>query len=193
MQAQRLVLENVVKRFGGVEALAGVSFAVARGEIVGLIGPNGSGKTTLLNVICGLDRADGGTIALDDRHLEHLPPHLVARAGVGRTFQALALEGDTRAADLARAVSTGASFLLLDEPAAGATDRERAELGGLLRRLRDAGRGVLIVDHDIELLSRACDRLVCLDRGRVIAVGPPAEVRADAHVRASFLGLVEAA
>jgi ABC-type branched-subunit amino acid transport system ATPase component len=48
---------------------------------------------------------------------------------------------------------------------------------------------VLIVDHDIELLSRVCDRLVCLDRGRVIASGSPAEVRADRQVRASFLGL----
>jgi ABC-type branched-subunit amino acid transport system ATPase component len=48
---------------------------------------------------------------------------------------------------------------------------------------------VLIVDHDIELLGRVCDRLVCLDRGRVIAEGPPAQVRADTAVRASFLGL----
>jgi branched-chain amino acid transport system permease protein len=190
---QRLVLDKVVKSFGGVEALAGVSFTVGRGEIVGLIGPNGSGKTTLLNVIGGLDRADGGTIALDDRRVERLLPHAIARAGVGRTFQTLILEGDTHQADLARAVSTGAAFLLLDEPAAGATDREREQLVLLLRRLRDAGRGILIVDHDIELLSRVCDRLVCLDRGRIIAIGRPADVRADPHVRASFLGLVEAA
>ena len=191
--AQRLVLDNVIKRFGGVEALADVSFTVERGEIVGLIGANGSGKTTLLNVIGGLERVDDGTIALDEKHLEHLPPHAIARAGLGRTFQALLLEGDTRSADLARAVATGAAFLLLDEPAAGASDYEREQLGLLLRRLRDAGRGVLIVDHDIELLSRVCDRLVCLDRGRVIAIGRPAEVRADAQVRASFLGLVEPA
>ena len=191
--AQRLVLDKVVKRFGGVDALAGVSFAVGRGEIVGLIGPNGSGKTTLLNVIGGLDRADGGAITLDDAHLEGLPPHAVARKGLGRTFQTLVLDGDTRSADLARAVSTGAAFLLLDEPAAGATDREREQLLSMLCRLRDAGRGVVIVDHDIELLTRVCDRLVCLDRGKVIAIGGPAEVRADPQVRASFLGLVEAA
>jgi ABC-type branched-subunit amino acid transport system ATPase component len=90
-------------------------------------------------------------------------------------------------------VATGAAFLLLDEPAAGATDRERRELAAFLGRLRDAGRGVLVVDHDIELLSRLCDRLVCLDRGAVIAIGRPAEVRADPRVRASFLGLAEAA
>jgi branched-chain amino acid transport system permease protein len=188
---QRLALAGVVKRFGGVEALAGVSFAGGRGEIVGLIGPNGSGKTTLLNVISGLERAEGGSITLDDRRIECLPPHAIARAGIGRTFQALVLADDTKWADLARAVATGAAFLLLDEPAAGASDRE--ELAVVLGRLRDAGRGVLIVDHDIELLSRLCDRLVCLDRGAVIAVGRPAEVRADPRVRASFLGLVSAA
>ena len=82
-----------------------------------------------------------------------------------------------------------AAFLLLDEPAAGVGDGEREALACVPRSLRDAGRGVLIVDHDIELLSRVCDRLVCLDRGRVIASGSPAEVRADPRVRASFLGL----
>jgi len=191
--AQRLTIESVVKRFGGVEALAGVSFTVERGEIVGLIGPNGSGKTTLLNAISGLDPADAGTIGLDDRPIERLAAHLIARAGVGRTFQTPMLEGDTHRIELARAVSTGAAFLLLDEPAAGATDLEREQLALLLRRLRESGRAILIVDHDIELLTRICDRLVCLDRGRVIAAGRPAEVRADARVRASFLGLAEAA
>jgi ABC-type branched-subunit amino acid transport system ATPase component len=170
-----------------------VTISVERAEIVGLIGPNGSGKTTLLNVINGLERADQGTITLDDHHIERLPPHAVARAGVGRSFQTLALAGDTKSADLARAVATGAAFLLLDEPAAGAGDGERAALAAFLISLGDAGRGVLIVDHDIELLSRVCDRLVCLERGRVIANGRPAEVRADPRVRASFLGLAESA
>jgi branched-chain amino acid transport system permease protein len=189
--AQRLTLDRVAKRFGGVEALAGVSFTVERGEVVGLIGPNGSGKTTLLNVISGLDRADEGTISLDDTPIERLPPHVIARAGVGRTFQTPVLEGDTHRTDLARTASTGAAFLLLDEPAAGAPDREREQLVLLLRRLREAGRAILIVDHDIELLTRVCDRLVCLDRGRIIAAGQPVEVRADARVRESFLGLAE--
>ncbi len=190
---QRLALADVVKRFGGVEALAGVSFALGRGEIVGLIGSNGSGKTTLLNVISGLERAEEGAVTLDGRHIERMQPFAIARAGIGRTFQTLVLTGDTKSADLARAVATGSAFLLLDEPAAGASDRERQELAAVLGRLRDAGRGVLIVDHDIELLSRLCDRLICLDRGVVIAVGRPAEVRANPQVRASFLGLAEAA
>jgi ABC-type branched-subunit amino acid transport system ATPase component/ABC-type branched-subunit amino acid transport system permease subunit len=185
---QRLTLDHVTKRFGGVEALRDVSFAVERGEVVGLIGPNGSGKTTLLNVISGLERADGGEIALDSTHLGRLPAHLIARASLGRTFQTPAADA-TRAAEFARVLERQPAFLLLDEPAAGLGELEREQLAALLARLREAGRGVLIVDHDIELLSKVCDRLVCLDRGVVVAVGRPSEVRQDPKVRASFLGL----
>jgi len=184
----RLVLDRVNKRFGGVEALRDVSLSLERGEIAGLIGPNGSGKTTLLNVIGGLDRADSGTIALGSTRLERLPAHVIARAGLGRTFQTPASDA-TRSAELARVLARQSAFLLLDEPAAGMSERERERLAELLGKLRDAGHGVLIVDHDIGLLSKVCDRLVCLDRGVVVAVGRPGEVRRDPKVRASFLGL----
>ena len=162
---QRLALDKVRKRFGGVEALAGVTLSIARGEIVGLIGPNGSGKTTLLNVISGLERADAGTIELDGRRLDRLPAHAIARAGVCRTFQS----GEPPLDGMARALSTGAAFVLLDEPMAGANAGERAELVERLGRLRAAGYGVLIVDHDTGLLEKICDRMVSLDRGQVVA------------------------
>ncbi|UYN95417.1 MAG: ATP-binding cassette domain-containing protein [Enhydrobacter sp.] len=181
--ARQLALEDVGKRFGGVEALRGVSMSLSRGEIVGLVGPNGSGKTTLLNVVSGLERADTGTIRLDALAVERLPAHRIARAGVARTFQA------RQPGDLERAIASGAAFLLLDEPAAGADERERQVLIALLRRLRDSGRGVLVVDHDVDLLASLCDRLICLERGAVIAAGRPDDVRADARVRASFLGV----
>ncbi len=186
--ARRLSVDRVSKHFGGVEALADVSLTLERGEIVGLIGANGSGKSTLLNVLNGLEPVDSGTITLDAMRLERLPAHRVARAGLGRTFQTPAAAA-TRSAELARVLQRNPAFLLLDEPAAGLGEHERRQLGELLTRLRDAGHGILIVDHDIELLSRVCDRLVCLDRGRVVASGRPAEVRQDAKVRASFLGL----
>jgi branched-chain amino acid transport system ATP-binding protein len=70
-----------------VAAVDGVSFEVARGEIVGIIGPNGAGKTTLLNCISGMHRLDGGDIRWQGASIARMPPHRVARLGIGRTFQ----------------------------------------------------------------------------------------------------------
>ncbi len=82
-----LVVEDVVKRFGGLTALAGVSLSAAPGEIVGLIGPNGAGKTTLFGVLSGFVRPDAGRVRLGERDLTGRPPHEVCRLGLTRTFQ----------------------------------------------------------------------------------------------------------
>ena len=82
-----LDVNRVVKRFGGVEALRDCTLQVAAGTITGLIGPNGAGKTSLFNVVSGLLAPDGGEIRLDGRRIDGLPPHRVARLGLGRTFQ----------------------------------------------------------------------------------------------------------
>ena len=86
-----LSVADVVKRFGGVVALGGVSFDVADRQICGLIGPNGSGKTTLFNCISGIYRIDTGDIRLLGRSLTGLPRHAMAALGIGRTFQNVAL------------------------------------------------------------------------------------------------------
>ncbi len=78
---------GITKRFGGLAALSGVSFRVAPGEIVGLIGPNGAGKTTLFNIINGLIRPTAGQVRLAGADVSRLPPHRIARLGIGRTFQ----------------------------------------------------------------------------------------------------------
>ncbi|HYM49975.1 MAG TPA: ABC transporter ATP-binding protein [Candidatus Limnocylindrales bacterium] len=82
-----LAIEEVGKRFGGVNALAGVSFRVEDGDVLGIIGPNGAGKTTLLNCVSGVFRPDQGDIRWDDRSITGLPAHRIARLGIGRTFQ----------------------------------------------------------------------------------------------------------
>jgi branched-chain amino acid transport system ATP-binding protein len=86
-----LRVQDVAVHFGGIVALDGVSFDVARGQIVGLIGPNGAGKTTLFNCVSRLYECDRGQIDLDGRPLLSVPRHQVASLGIGRTFQNLAL------------------------------------------------------------------------------------------------------
>jgi branched-chain amino acid transport system ATP-binding protein len=85
--APQLELRGVTKRFGGVAAVDGVSFEVAKGEIVGIIGPNGAGKTTLLNCISGVHRLDGGDVRWQGASIAGMAPHRVAKLGIGRTFQ----------------------------------------------------------------------------------------------------------
>lgn len=82
-----LEVRDVVKTFGGVLALAGLSLGVRRGLITGLIGPNGAGKSTLFNVVSGVLRADRGRVRLFGEDSTGLPPHEVARRGMVRTFQ----------------------------------------------------------------------------------------------------------
>ncbi|HEX9767829.1 MAG TPA: ABC transporter ATP-binding protein [Kiloniellales bacterium] len=87
----QLVIHNVAKTFDGLRALADISLAVGKGEILGLIGPNGSGKTTLINVVTGIFPPSAGRIIAAGREITGLPSFKVARAGIARTFQTVRL------------------------------------------------------------------------------------------------------
>jgi sulfate-transporting ATPase len=98
--------------------------------------------------------------------------------------------GRRRLVGIVRAVAAAPKIVLLDEPAAGLDERESTELVELLRSL--AGRwnlGVLLVEHDMRLVMKACDRIVALDFGQVIASGPPEVVRQDPAVVRAYLGV----
>jgi len=82
-----LKVDNVVKKFGGLRAVDGVSFELEKGEFLAIVGPNGSGKTTLLNLISGVYRPDGGRIFFEGRDITGLPPYSRARLGMSRAFQ----------------------------------------------------------------------------------------------------------
>lgn len=86
-----LTLEGISLSFGGVTALDGIDLAVAKGEIRAVIGPNGAGKSSLINVVSGLYRPDRGVVRLADEAFTHVPTARLARHGVARTFQNLAL------------------------------------------------------------------------------------------------------
>lgn len=83
----RLEVRKVVKNFGGLQALKGVSLTIEGPQLVGLIGPNGAGKTTLTNIITGLLKPTSGEIWFNGRRIDPLRPYHIARMGIGRTFQ----------------------------------------------------------------------------------------------------------
>jgi ABC-type branched-subunit amino acid transport system ATPase component/sugar phosphate permease len=260
--ATALEVHAVSKRFGGIAAVAGVSFSAAPGEIIGFIGPNGAGKTTLFDVISGFVPADGGRIELQvdgkTHDLTHRTPQARAWLGLGRSFQdgrlfpaltvadtiAVSLEthvevrdplaaalymptvaaseqhvrdrvdeliellglgafrnkfvhelstGSRRVVDLACVLAHSPSVLLLDEPSSGIAQREAEALGPLLVRVRDTlGASLLVIEHDLPLLSSIADRMIALDLGAVVAEGPPQDVVRNAAVVASYLGTTEA-
>ena len=150
-----LEVERVSKGFGGVRAVSDVSFTLADGELVGIMGPNGSGKTTLFNLIAGALAPDGGRIRLRGHDIAGLAPHRICARGVARTFQLVrpfagltALENvlvgrlyGRAATTRAEAVTEAARLLALvglegraETPAARLTliDRKRLELARAL-------------------------------------------------------------
>ncbi len=82
-----LEVRELIKTFGGLHAVAGVSLTAEHGQVLGLFGPNGAGKTTLFNLIAGALHADGGCVLLDGDDVTHLPAHRRAQRGLARTFQ----------------------------------------------------------------------------------------------------------
>ena len=178
----QLAVRDLHKRFGGVQALAGVSLVVEPGEAVAVIGPNGAGKSTLLTAIAGGHRPDRGEILLGARRLDRLPPHRVTRAGVAlahqvpRPFPRLTVRDNVRVA--AMAVRGGAvdEVLALCELDAKA-HRTAGSLAVLdLKRLEVAravatGAGVLMLDEVAAgLVGRELDEAIALIR-RIHATG----------------------
>ena len=243
-----LQLSNLTKTFDGVRAVDGVSFAVAAGERVALIGPNGAGKTTCFNLVNGQLRPDAGTILLAAHSIAGLPPQVIARRGVGRTFQVAATfasmtvrenvvlallahagkhgamfagitaaveqradalldrvgcadlarahcatlaYGDAKRVELALALAGAPRLLLMDEPTAGMAQHARTALMRLASDLALRDRiAVLFTEHDMDVVFGFADRVIVLDRGRIIAEGTPDAIRADPNVQAVYLGTI---
>ncbi len=111
--------------------------------------------------------------------------HLITKRG-----RAMSL-AETRMLDLARALASDPVVLLLDEPAAGLDLGELDLVAGVVRGARDAGIGVLLVDHDVSFVTQLADRVIVLDQGDVIYDGAPAGVRSDAKVAAAYFGALD--
>ena len=237
---RRLEARDIVKNFGGVQALKGVSLRLDEGEMVGLIGPNGSGKTTLLNVLSGSFGPSSGQVLLDGKRIDGLPPYRVVHAGIAKTHQIpkpfsgmtvreniavaamygrresdltrtreetdrvlslveLTARADVSSASLtvqekkrlefARALSTGARFLLLDETVAGLSPDEVQDSVQLFRKVQaELGFGALVVEHVLRAVLSLAARVVVLEEGRAIAEGTPQAIVQNPAVIEAYLG-----
>jgi branched-chain amino acid transport system ATP-binding protein len=247
-----LNIEGVSKRFGGLDALREVTFAVHQGQIKAVIGPNGAGKTTLFNLVSGSYRPSEGRVLFSGVDITDKPPHRICRMGVGRTFQqslvfddmsvldnvavgrysrtkagivsaALSLPlhrreerdtikaahealrrvgldreaeeaaenlpmGERHLLEIARALTAEPRLLLLDEPAAGLNDEETERLAETVKKIRDEGVTVLLVEHDMTFVMDISDEVVVLDYGRKIAEGSPLMIQDNEEVIKAYLG-----
>ena len=145
--------------------------------------------TVFENVMAGANiRGD----ELADITPEQWTRHLIRQFGVDEYANRLAASlpyGPQRSLEIARAVAIQSRFLLLDEPAAGMIRRESDQLIEVLRNLRtDFGIGLLVIDHDLQMIMRLCDRVMVLNKGQVIAAGTPEQVQQDSDVVEAYIG-----
>ncbi|MFP7671870.1 ABC transporter ATP-binding protein [Marivita sp. S0852] len=249
-----LEVNNITLRFGGVKAITDSSFSVLKHEIKAIIGPNGAGKSSMLNCINGIYKPQEGTIIYKGEAMERISPNIMARKGLSRTFQNLALfkrmsvldnilvgrklhmdanflqvafqtpkalreerenreyceeivefleikdirdtpvgklpYGLQKKVELGRALATEADILLLDEPMAGMNVEEKREMCRFILKVNDEyGTTMVLIEHDMGVVMDISDNVVVLDYGKIIADGPPEEVRANQSVIDAYLGV----
>jgi branched-chain amino acid transport system ATP-binding protein len=161
----QLEINNIYKNFGGLQVLKDVSLKVQGPELIGLIGPNGAGKTTLTNILDGVIKPTSGTVYLNGKRIDPLPPYKVAQSGFGRTFQvtrafrrmtvlenlyvpALAMNPTARRRDFRKRAMQVLEFLTMDH-----LRNEYAQaLSGGQQKLLELGR-LLMLDPDIMILD----------------------------------------
>jgi len=245
--------DGLVINFGGIRAVDGVSFDVARGEVFTIIGPNGAGKTTIFNLVSRIYDPTAGRLVFCDEDITRVAPHEIARRGIARTFQnielfehatvlqnlllgrhahkrsrfveellflprvrALELQhreaaekvidfldlqpyrdslivnlpyGVRKVVEMARALCTEPKLLLLDEPSSGLSVEETEDMAFWIQDIRTLlGITVLMVEHDMSLVSAVSDLVLALNYGRPLALGTAREVQDHPDVVKAYLG-----
>jgi branched-chain amino acid transport system ATP-binding protein len=232
-----LTVQNLSVRYGRVQAVSGVSFSVADGESLGIIGANGAGKSSTLKAIFRLIDSSADSIRFAGNSLQATPAHRVVSLGMayvpeGRhIFAGLsvrknlmmgayrsswrhlgdriervydlfpALEkfdgalagalsgGQQQMLAIGRALLSEPKLLVLDEPSMGLAPVLIDDIAATLRRLRDQGVSMLLVEQNAKLTFGLTDRCIVLENGTVVKEGPSAILRGDPAVRQIYLGL----
>ena len=233
-----LKVVNLRKSYKNRLIIRDLTLDLARGEVVGLLGPNGSGKTTSFYAIAGLILPEAGQVIIDGQDVTDLPMYRRARLGIGylpqeaSIFRQLSVKdnllailetrsdltrkarlkmaedlldefnvghladalgqalsgGERRRVEIARALATEPTVILLDEPFAGVDPISISDIKGIITHLKHRGIGVLITDHNVRETLDICERAYIVGEGHVIASGLPSEVLANDKVRQTYLG-----
>jgi len=247
-----LQVDGLSRNFGGLAAVSGIGLDVQEREILGIIGPNGAGKTTAINLISGVIKPSSGIVRFKGEEVTGLPPHVLVRKGLARTFQATTVFGNrtvrenclrgaflilypgfvqslfdtararamraetqarieevlgwlglTAMADmvasnlpygaqktlgLALALVAQPSLVMLDEPAAGLSAEEADHVRDTIRRLRERGIAVVVIDHNMRFMRDICDRILVMHHGQELARGTPDQVLSNSKVIQAYLG-----
>ncbi len=247
-----LSIRRAAKHYGGLVAVADVSFDVARGEIFGLIGPNGAGKTTMFDLVAGSVKPTAGQILLNGVDVSAEPAHRRIGRGLARTFQipkpfpelslldnvllarqgqagerlfmnflapgrvraeerearekamellnflllghlvkepARVLSGGQRKLlELARVMMADPAIILLDEPAAGVNATLLETVIDRIQAINARGITFLLIEHNIDMVSRLCHRVLVMANGQRLCEGTAEEVARDPQVIEAYLG-----
>jgi len=232
-----LEVSNIETSYGQSRVLFGISFAIAPGEMVSLMGRNGMGKTTTVRSIMGLTRATAGSIRFAGEDIRDLPAYRVAKLGIGlvpegrqvfpnlttrenlvataanRTaagdpwtlgkvlalFPRLASRagtmgnllsgGEQQMLAIGRALMTNPRLLILDEATEGLAPLIRDEIWRCLQSLRAAGQSILVIDKNVQALTRIADRHTIIERGRVVWTGNSQDLARSVDIQHRYLGI----
>jgi ABC-2 type transport system ATP-binding protein len=166
--APAILVRDLRKSYGAFEAVRGIDFEVAPGEVFGLLGPNGAGKTTTVEILEGYRRRDAGIVSVLGQDPERRPRDLRTLSG-----------GQMRRLDFGLALVGDPELIFLDEPTTGFDPAARRAAWDVVRSLQELGKTVLLTTHYLDEAQALCDRVAIVKEGRIVAEGPPAELGAS--------------